>query len=383
MAHNPPASSAPATLSSPERVKPSSQPSPVKQLDLNSFAYQRRTAGRPGSYSASSRAAGSSTFKSSTESCSDASKPIVGSSIKAVKASSAPKTFYIDSTNGSTNADATFTAEEVSSLSSCVVCGNTWTARKLPKSKWAHITACAQKHGCGSDALQIKLAAAVVSAAEVKGRKTAKDKEKEQLGPRTLLAHTVRENAPHKRRGRRKDPGPSGLQSVEDTHGAILERGAALLGVAPVSDNGSQQEVMIETPVTKTSAEEQDEASMSDIPATQTFAPSKIAGRSRFFGEIDLFMLIFCLLNVWTGNTIATMNIDSRSGLFYADLPCTVFSSTSLSRAISTSEVSQKRPKYSNTSYHNSRRISATIMTFLHRYYSHAQCHPRNLWILP
>jgi hypothetical protein len=283
---DPPASPAPL---SPKRTKPSSQPSPVKQLDLNSFAFRKRTVGRSASYTTSSRYT-SSSKATPEESCSDAPKLAAG---PAAKSSSSPKTFYLSARKESPTADATFTAEQVSSLDSCVVCGNAWTVRKLPKSKWTHITSCARKHGCELDTLQLKLIAAVVDASEAKARKAAKGKEKESTGPRTLLAYTIQEHAPPKRHGSRKEPGPSSLQPAEDTRKAILERGTALLGVAPVLDTEGQSLEIVETPVTEQPSQEAEEENILNIPATQTFAPSKIAGRSRFFGKSKSVTLAF------------------------------------------------------------------------------------------
>lgn len=163
------------------------------------------------------------------------------------------------------------------------------------------------------DTLQVKLIAAIVDASEAKTKKSTKgkEKEKESSEPRTLLAHTVQEHAPPKRRGRRKEPGPSSLQAAEDNRKVILERGTTLLGVAPVLDNESQPQEDAETPATQPEVKEAED-DVSNMPSTQAFAPSRIAGRSRFFGS-----------------TMATTNVDSRSGLFYADLPCAIPSTTS------------------------------------------------------
>lgn len=172
----------------------------------------------------------------------------------------------------------------------------------------------------------MKLIAAVVEASEAKTTKSTKgkgkDQEKEQMGPQFLLAQTMQERAPPKKRGRRVEPGPSILQPVGDIHKTILERGVALLGVAPVLDE-SQPNKITGTPTAdhameKQEAEEEEEEL--SIPATQDFAPSKIGGRSRLLGS-----------------TLATLNVDSRSGLFYADLPCTALP-TSTTRSFSTFE---------------------------------------------
>ncbi|KAG8732133.1 Folylpolyglutamate synthetase [Ceratobasidium sp. 423] len=299
-------------------LKSSSQPSPVKPLDLNGFAYQRRTVGRTAGYSTSSRSVSGSKAKakeiSAAESCSDVPKPPAS----LAKASSSPKVFILGATKECPDTEASFTSEQIASLHSCVVCGNSWTTRKLPKSKWSHITSCARKVRCDLDTLYMKLIAAIVDASDAKGKKSTKgkEKEKEATGSQSLLVQIVRERAPPKKRGRRVEPSPSNLQPVQDTHKVILERGAALLGVAPVLNVENQPDVIPETPAGdqlaekeeawKEVQEEKEEAQEDEpnIPATQGFAPSKIGGRSRLLGP-----------------TLATMNIDSRSGLFYADLP--------------------------------------------------------------
>ncbi|CAE6345255.1 unnamed protein product [Rhizoctonia solani] len=202
------------------------------------------------------------------------------------------------------------------------------------------------------DVLYMKLIGAVVDAPDPKVKKSikgkGKEKAKESTGPQSLLAQTVQERAPPKRRGRRVEPGPSALQPVGDTHKVILKRGAALLGVSPVPNLKSQPDVIPETweerpemkeadeedpemkeeaneeqPEMKEDVDEEEPEMKEDepiIPATQSFAPSKIGGRSRLFGT-----------------TSATLNMDSRSGLFYADLPCMV-SPASETRSLSTLE---------------------------------------------
>ncbi|QRW16409.1 tetrahydrofolylpolyglutamate synthase [Rhizoctonia solani] len=139
-------------------LKSSSQPSPAKQIDLNSFAYQKRTIERSASYSNSSR----------------------------------PK-------SGSKNKD------QVVSL----------VASSSDVSK-------ASKH------------------------------------------------APAKKRGRRAEPESPVLQPVEDTRKIILERGAALLGVAPVLDAESQQDVIpgisTESQLSKEKQEEEEEARYTIYP---------------------------------------------------------------------------------------------------------------------
>ncbi|CAE6486556.1 unnamed protein product [Rhizoctonia solani] len=310
-------------------LKSSSQHSPVKQLDLNSFAFQKRTVGHSASYSTSSRSGSGSKNKdkesSAVESCSDVPKPPTSST----KASLSPGVFILGATKECPDTQVSFTSDQIKSLRSCVVCEHAWTTRKLPKHKWSHITSCARKGGCDPDALYMKLIAAVVDASDVKATKSSKGKrkekepEKEQIGPQYLLAQTVQERAPPKKRDRRVEPGPSTLQPVGDVHKAILERGATLLGVGPVVDVESQSDEIPEVPtddrVTEKEEAEEEEPS---IPATQAFAPSKIGGRSRLLGS-----------------TLATLNVDSRSGLFYADLPCTVLP-TSTTRPFSTFESS-------------------------------------------
>ncbi|KAG9120928.1 hypothetical protein FRC07_003335 [Ceratobasidium sp. 392] len=205
-----------------QRTKHASQPSPVKQLDLNSFAFHKRTSGaRTVSGSKSSRSA-SSSKATDTEDPSTSKVPPAPSA----KSSSLSKAFHLGATNGSSTTDVTFSAGQIASITSCVVCGNSWTVRKQPKSKWTHITTCARKHGCGIDSLHLKLVAAVVEASEEKAREAAKgkEKEKEPAAPKSLLAHTVQERAPPQRRGRRKAPGPSTLRSVEEAQKSILQR---------------------------------------------------------------------------------------------------------------------------------------------------------------
>ena len=173
-----------------------------------------------------------------------------------------------------------FTSEQIGSINGCVVCGNSWTVRKQPKSKWSHITSCARKNGCESETLHIKLIAAFVEASETKARKSAKGKEKEPTAPQSLLAHTVQEHAPPKRRGWRKEPGPSNLQPVEDAQKMIIQRSALLLGIDILPDDQSEsQQTVLDQDL-------EAENKPFDMPATQAFAPSKIAGRSKFFGEL-------------------------------------------------------------------------------------------------
>ncbi|CAE6412130.1 unnamed protein product [Rhizoctonia solani] len=308
--------------SKPISPKSSSQHSPVKQIDLNSFAFQKRSVDHSTRYSTSSYSVSHSKDKEKdvlvVESCSDVSQV----SASSTKISSSPKVFILDVTKEFPNTEVSFTAEQVNSLRGCVVCGNAWTARKLPKHKWSHITSCARKGGCEPDVLYVKLISAVVDTPEPKSKKSVKGKQaqKEDGGPQSLFAHTVQNHAPPKKRGRRAEPRVSGLQPVEDTRKAILERGAALLGVAPILDVESQPDMIPEIP-TELSEDTQDmQEEEPNIPATQGFAPSKIGGCSRLFGS-----------------TLATLNMDTRSGLLYADLPCTVLPNTT-TRSLSTFE---------------------------------------------
>ncbi|KAG8741349.1 hypothetical protein FRC10_002966 [Ceratobasidium sp. 414] len=275
---------------SPQRTKSSSQPSPVKQLDINSFVFHKRTGGAR--YSTSSRSVSSSK-------ATDGEAPGPSKVAPALPAkSSSLKTFHLGATNGSSSTDATFPSEQIASLTSCVVCSNSWTVRKQPKSKWSHITACARKHGCGTESLHLKLIAAIVEASEEKARKAAKGKEKdESLAPRSLLAHTVQERAPPKRRGRRKASGPSSLLPVEEAQKSILRSSTLLLGTSiPYQDENEP----LPTALNQGLASEDDHPG---IPATQVFAPSKIGGHSKFFGSTSM------------------LNTDSVSGLLYADEP--------------------------------------------------------------
>ncbi|KAG8728345.1 hypothetical protein FRC12_021822 [Ceratobasidium sp. 428] len=277
-----------------QRTKSSSQPSPVKQLDINSFVYHKRTSGaRTSSYSTSSRSASLSKVTDG-EGPSTSKVPPAPSA----KSSSSPKTFHLGATNGPLGADVTFSAGQIASITGCVVCGNSWTVRKQPKSKWAHITACARKNGCGTEALHLKIVAATVEASEEKARAAAKgkEKEKEPAGPQSLLAHTVQERAPPQRRGRRKAPGPPTLQSVEEAQKSILQRSTLLLGtdVPQQDENEPRSTTLNQRP--------ESEGDHFDIPATQVFAPSKIGGNSKFFGS-----------------TTSMFNTDSASGLLYAE----------------------------------------------------------------
>ncbi|KAJ1309075.1 hypothetical protein OPQ81_004754 [Rhizoctonia solani] len=295
----------PTNYNSPSRpvsLKSFSQPSPAKQLDLNSFTFRKRTIGRSASYSTSSRSVSGSRDKdkdiTASESCSDAPKASTGS----IKSSSSPKVFILGATKECPTTEASFTAEQINSLRCCVVCENAWTARKSPKHKWSHITSCARKGGCDLDTLYIKLIGAVVDASDAKGTKQtkakAKEREKEPAEPQSLLAQTVQERPPPKKRGRRAEPGPSNLQPVGDTHMAILERGAALLGVKPVLSLEGQSDVTPGIPAKDHPTEQNQEVEENepDLPATQGFAPSKMGGRSRLFGS-----------------TLATLNTDSRN----------------------------------------------------------------------
>lgn len=309
-------------LASPRRSYSSTQPSsPVKQLDVNSFAFHRRTSGaRTVSYSTSSRSASSSkvsVLKSPSDSSKDTPAP-------SAKASASPKSFHLGATNGSPNPDATFSAEQITSISRCVVCGNAWTVRKLPKSKWSHIMTCARKHACGLETLHVKLIAAVVEASEAKAQqKSTKGKEKESSQPQSLLAHALKEQNGTRKRGRRKEMGRTSLLPVEESQKSILKRGATLLGTDSLVDNAESQSTVNTLPTQK-SQESEAENDVPDIPATQVFAPSKIAGRSKFFGS-----------------TLGTLNTDSGSGLLYADEPHLLisdfgpgsFASSSVSRA--------------------------------------------------
>ncbi|CAE6429017.1 unnamed protein product, partial [Rhizoctonia solani] len=289
-------------------LKSSSQPSPAKQIDLNSFVYQKRIIERSASYSNSSRPKSGSKNKDQVVSLVASSSDVSKASVGSTKPSHSLKKFTLGITKECPNAEATFTAEQINSLCRCVVCGHPWTARKLPKHKWHHIISCARKCGCELDVLYVKLIAAVVDAPEPKNKKSVKDKEpqREPSGPRSLLAHTVQKHAPAKKRGRRAEPESPVLQPVEDIRKIILERGAALLGVAPILDAESQQDVIpgisTESQLSKEKQEEEQ-----GIPSTQTFAPSKIGERPRLFGD-----------------ALATLNMDTRSGLFYADTPCTI-----------------------------------------------------------
>ncbi|KAG9105053.1 hypothetical protein FRC06_000026 [Ceratobasidium sp. 370] len=276
---------------SPQRTKSSSQSSPVKQLDINSFVFHKRTGGAR--CSTSSRPMSSS--KATDVEAPGPSKVVPAPS---AKASSSSKTFHLSATNKSSSTDATFSSEQIASLASCVVCSNSWTVRKQAKSKWSHITVCARKHGCGVESLHLKLVAAIVEASEEKARKAAKGKEKydESPAPQSLLAHTVQERALPKRRGRRKASGPSSLLSVEEAQKSILRRSTLLLGtgVPPRDENEPKSTILNQEP--------ESEGDHPDIPATQVFAPSKIGGHSRFFGS-----------------TTSMLNTDSTSGLLYAD----------------------------------------------------------------
>ncbi|KAG9078594.1 hypothetical protein FS749_009352 [Ceratobasidium sp. UAMH 11750] len=275
-----------------QRTKSSSQPSPVKQLDINSFVFHKRTSGAR--YSASSRSVSSS--KATDVEAPDPSKVVPAPSAK----SSSSKTFHLGATNRPSGVDATFSSEQIASLTSCVVCGNSWTVRKQSKSKWSHITVCARKQGCGIESLHLKLVAAIVEAAEEQARKAAKGKEKadESATPQSLLAHTVQERAPPKRRGRRKAPGPSSLLSIEEAQKSILRQSTLLLGTG-VSHQDENEPRPIALDQGPTSEDDHPE-----IPATQVFAPSKIGGRPKFFGS-----------------TTSMFNTDSASGLLYADEP--------------------------------------------------------------
>ncbi|CAE7190944.1 unnamed protein product [Rhizoctonia solani] len=268
---------------SPSRSSPpksSSQPSPIKQFDLNSFAYQKRTIRRSASYSTSARPVGRSKGKgkevAATETCSEASE-LPTSSTKVLSSS---KTFILGATKECPGAEASFTSEQIASLRGCVVCEHAWTTRKLPKHKWSHIMSCARKGGCDLDALYIKLIAAVVDGPSAKVKKSSKgkgkEKEEEPADPHSLLAQTVQERAPPKKRGRRAEPGPSILQPVGDTHKIIFERGIALIGVAPALDVESQPNGVSETLADDQITEEKEEAQNEEpsIPATQNFAPN-------------------------------------------------------------------------------------------------------------
>ena len=124
--------------------------------------------------------------------------------------------------------------------------------------------------------------------AKVKKSSKGKEKEKEEpADPHSLLAQTVRERAPPRKRGRRVEPEPSILQPIEDTHKIISERGMALLEVVPVLDIERQPDGIPETLVENQAVEEQEtQDEEPSIPATQAFAPSKIGGRSRLLGEL-------------------------------------------------------------------------------------------------
>ncbi|QRV87684.1 hypothetical protein RhiJN_15702 [Ceratobasidium sp. AG-Ba] len=274
-------------------TKSSSQPSPVKKLNADSFMFQKRPSGtRSISYS-TSRSGDSS---KSTDPDMSGSKP---KPVPSAKRSASLKAFSLSATNGPSSPDATFSSDQITSLSSCVVCSNSWTVRKQAKSKWSHITTCARKNGCGNEALYMKLIAAIVEASDEKARKATenkgKEKEKESTGQR----------APTKRRGRRKEPAPSSLRPVEEAQRAILQNSILLLG-----DDTSQQD---ENEPRSTVATQQEQEQLDDeschIPATQTFAPSRIGGRSKFFGS-----------------TASVLNTDSASGLLYADEPRSLFS---------------------------------------------------------
>lgn len=147
---------------------------------------------------------------------------------------------------------------------------------------------CARKHACGLETLHVKLIAAIVEASEAKAQeKLAKGKEKEPSQPQSLLAHTLKEQAAPKKRGRRKEASPSTLLSVEESQKSILKRGAALLGTDSLAQDGETQPTN-DTLVAQKTQESEAENDVFDIPATQAFAPSKVAGRSKFFGEFNL-----------------------------------------------------------------------------------------------
>ncbi|QRV72813.1 hypothetical protein RhiJN_00827 [Ceratobasidium sp. AG-Ba] len=275
-------------------TKSSSQPSPVKKLNADSFMFQKRPNGtRSISYS-TSRSGDSS--KSTDPDIVGPSKPKPAPS---AKPSASLKAFSLSATNGPSSPDATFSSDQITSLSSCVVCSNSWTVRKQAKSKWSHITTCARKNGCGNEALYMKLIAAIVEASDETARKATKnkgkEKEKEPAGQR----------APTKRRGRRKEPAPSSLRPVEEAQRAILQNSILLLG-----DGTSQQdENEPRSAVVTQQEQEQPDDESCHIPATQTFAPSRIGGRSKFFGS-----------------TASVLNTDSASGLLYAGEPRSLFS---------------------------------------------------------
>jgi hypothetical protein len=141
------------------------------------------------------------------------------------------------------------------------------------------------------DVLYVKLIAGVVDAPEPKSRKSTKGKETQKGAdePQSLLAHTIQKHGPSKKRGRRAEPGVSSLQPVEDARKAILERGAALLGVSSVLDVESQPDMIAGTTIELSEETQETQEEEPNIPATQGFAPSRVGGRSRLFGKLRFF----------------------------------------------------------------------------------------------